>query len=86
MPNQNIRERVVRTVSTALNLNEKEEENLRREVGYKLLKKWSSARHAAVIVALEDEFGIEIEEMTIPMLNNVTKIVNYISKVLSANS
>ena len=86
MPNHDIRERVVRTVSTALNLNEKEEENLRREVGYKLLKKWSSARHAAVIVALEDEFGIEIEEMTIPMLNNVTKIVNYISKVLSANS
>ncbi len=73
-----IRERVIRTICTVLKLDEVEERNLRTDVGYKMIAKWTSARHAEIIVAIEDEFGIEIEERAIPRMSDVAKIVAYV--------
>ncbi|MGO9546899.1 MAG: acyl carrier protein [Rhodomicrobium sp.] len=73
-----IKERAVRAISSVLRLTPEEEANLRLETGYKTLKKWTSARHAEIVVAIEDEFQIEIDEISIPKLNNVVKFVAYI--------
>lgn len=78
MSREDIKERIVRTITEVLELTPDEQENLRTEVGYKMLKKWTSARHAEIIVALEDEFDLEIDELSIPGLNNVAKIIAYI--------
>ena len=72
-----VRERVIQTISRVLRLDEAERAMLYQEVGYKQLQKWTSARHAEIIVALEDEFGLEIEGKDIPRLNDVPKIVAY---------
>ena len=76
-----VRERVVRTISRVLNLNESETQNLRAEIGYKQIGKWTSARHAEIVVALEDEFAIEIEERAISRLNDVARIAAYVESV-----
>ena len=55
------RERVVATISRVLKLSDAEIANLRLDAGYKSIARWTSARHAEIIVALEDEFGVEIE-------------------------
>lgn len=77
-PDESTKDRVVRTIAEILSLDEGEIDNLRTEVGYKRLKKWTSARHAEIIVALEDEFDIEIEDRAIAKLNDVRKIVDYV--------
>ncbi len=47
-PEESTKDRVVRTIAEVLGLEESEVENLRAEVGYKRLKKWTSARHAEI--------------------------------------
>lgn len=73
-----LKDRIIRAISSVLRLTPEEEANLRLEAGYKTLKKWTSARHAEIIVAIEDEFGIEIDELAIPKLNNVAKFAQYV--------
>jgi acyl carrier protein len=75
---QSIKERVVQTLVEVLKLDAREIENLRTEIGYKRLKKWTSARHAEIMVAIEDEFEIEIADRALAKLNNVRRIVDYI--------
>ena len=74
VPEESTKDRVVRTIAGVLSLDESEIDNLRTEAGYKRLKKWTSARHAEIIVALEDEFDIEIDDRAIAKLNDVRKI------------
>jgi acyl carrier protein len=71
-------ERVIQVIHGVLKLTDAELQNLRTLAGYKQLRKWTSARHAEIMVALEDEFGLEIEERAIARLNDVAKIVAYI--------
>ncbi len=80
---QALKERVVRAIAAVLRLTPDEEANLRLEKGYKTLKKWTSARHAEIVVAVEDEFEIEIDEISIPKLNSVVKFVQYIQSKTS---
>ena len=78
-----LKERIVRAISSVLRLTPEEEANLRLDEGYKTLKKWTSARHAEIVVAIEDEFGIEIDEIAIPKLNSVAKFVQYVGSQTS---
>lgn len=73
------KERVIKVISKILDLNKDEIENLKKETGYKRLKKWTSARHAEIIVGLEDEFGVEIKERAIPKLKDVRTILSHLS-------
>jgi acyl carrier protein len=74
---------VIRLIAEVLRLNDGEIDNLRQEVGYKRLKRWTSSRHVEIIVAVEDEFDIEVDERAIPRLNNVAKIVAYVEETRS---
>jgi acyl carrier protein len=73
-----IKETVIRHISDVLRLDRDEMANLRQEVGYKRLKKWTSARHAEIIVAIEDAFDIAIDERSIPKLKDLVTIVAYV--------
>ena len=73
-----IQDRVIRTITHVLKLGEEDVRQLGTDVGYKRIAKWTSARHAEIIVALEDEFGIEVEERAIPRLSDVARIVAYV--------
>lgn len=75
-----IKNRTVEIIAVVLELESQELDNLRCEIGYKTLKKWTSAKHAEIIVAIEDEFGIEVDELSLPRLNNLVKIVDYIQQ------
>lgn len=72
------RERIIAIITGILKLDAAEVENLRKDAGYQRLSKWTSSHHAEIIVALEDEFGIEIEERAIAKLNNVDGINKYV--------
>jgi acyl carrier protein len=74
----NVKECVLAIIGRVLKLDDRERATLSQETGYEQLRKWTSARHAEIIVALEDEFGIEIEGRDIPRLNDVAKIVAYL--------
>jgi acyl carrier protein len=74
------KETVIGLIAGVLKLDEGEVANLRQEVGYKRLKKWTSTRHVEIIVAIEDAFGIEVDERSIPKLNDVEKIVAYVDR------
>lgn len=78
------RERVIALIAGILKLDEAEVRNLRLETGYQRLAKWTSSRHAEIIVALEDEFGIEVEERAIARLNQVDAICRYIDETTPA--
>ncbi|HXV75999.1 MAG TPA: acyl carrier protein [Candidatus Polarisedimenticolaceae bacterium] len=77
------KETVIGQIAAVLQLDEAEIENLRKDVGYKRLKKWTSARHVEIIVAVEDVFDIEVDERSIPKLNDVAKIVAYVEAARS---
>lgn len=74
-----LRERVISAIANVLKLDAEEMTILRSDAGYKHLSKWTSARHAEIIVAVEDEFAIEIDERSIPKLNTVDKFVAYVA-------
>lgn len=78
------RERIIALITRILKLDEAEVENLRKDAGYQRLSKWTSSRHAEIIVALEDEFDVEVEERAIAKLNNVDVICKYVSEAKSA--
>lgn len=82
MNRDEIKERAVQAIAGTISLTAAETENLKNETAYKALAKWTSARHAEIIVALEDEFHIEIDERSIPGLINVTRIVDYVQKAM----
>jgi len=74
------KERIVEVISEVLELKGDEIVNLRNEDDYELIGRWDSVRHVQIVVALEDEFDIEIEDTAIPKLNNLAKIAAYIDK------
>lgn len=74
------RERVIAVIAGTLKLDQAEVDNLRLEAGYQRLAKWTSSRHAEIIVALEDEFGIEVDERAIARLSNVDAICAYLAE------
>jgi acyl carrier protein len=80
------RETVIQLIANVLHLDDAEVAILRMEVGYKHLKKWTSARHAEIMVAIEDAFHIEIDERSIPRLNDVAKIVAYVDQAAGPTS
>jgi acyl carrier protein len=80
MTREEIKEKVVRLITEVLKLTPEEVTNLRQESGYRSIRKWTSARHAEIIVALEDEFGLEIEDRAIPGLIDVATITEYLLK------
>ena len=65
-------------ITQVLRLDPAEQANLAQHVGYKQLRKWTSAKHAEIIVALEDEFHLEVDGKDIARLNDVAKIVAYL--------
>ncbi len=69
---------VIRLIGETLKLDDEEMDILRDEDTDQRLKKWDSAGHVQIIVALEDGLDIEIDEHTIPRLNNVRKIIDFI--------
>lgn len=73
-----VKERVLAIIRRVLKLNDREQAMLCQETGYEQLSKWTSARHAEIVVALEDEFGIEIDGRDISRLNDVSKIMAYL--------
>lgn len=73
------KQRVIKVIGETLQLNDEEVAILNLDVGYKQISKWNSARHAEVIVAIEDEFEIEVDERSIAKLNDVPKIVEYLN-------
>jgi acyl carrier protein len=74
-----IKQRILRVIAETLQLDDEDIAVLREDVGYRQIRKWNSARHAEIIVAIEDEFDIEIDERSISKLNDVPKIVEYVS-------
>ena len=69
IPMNDTKQRVIRVISETLQLNDEDIAVLHQDVGYKQIRKWNSARHAEIIVAIEDEFDIEIDERSISKLN-----------------
>jgi acyl carrier protein len=78
-----VRERVVGIITEVLGLDPSEAADLAKETGSEPLAKWDSMRHVELIVALEDAFGIEIEERAIPKLNSVARIVEHLRTKLT---
>jgi len=74
------KERIVKIVSEVLELKGDEIANLRNEDDYEPIGSWDSIRHVQIMVALEDEFDLEIEDTAIPKLNNLAKIAAYIDQ------
>ena len=74
------KERIVEIIRDVLELEDDEVANLRNEDDYGPIARWDSIRHVQIMVALEDEFDIEIEDRAIPKLNNLTKIAAYIDQ------
>jgi acyl carrier protein len=74
------KERIVEIVSEVLELKGDEIANLRNEDDYEPIGSWDSIRHVQIMVALEDEFDLEIEDTAIPKLNNLAKIAAYIDR------
>jgi acyl carrier protein len=73
-----IKDRVIDIITQILKLDDRERAMLAKETGYEQLRKWTSARHAEIIVALEDEFRIEIDGRDMARLNDVSEIMAYI--------
>ncbi len=74
------KERIVEIIREVLELQDDEVANLRNEDDYEPIARWDSIRHVQIMVALEDEFDIEIEDRAIPKLNNLAKIAAYIDQ------
>ena len=72
------RERVIRVISEALELDESDQAILESDRDNQQLPSWNSAGHVEIIIALEDEFGIAIDADSIARLNDVRKIVAYV--------
>ena len=71
-------ERVVQIVAQTLNLGAEDIANLRQLDGYKKLEGWTSARHVEIIVAVEEEFGVEVDDVSILRLKDVASIAEYV--------
>lgn len=49
-------------------------------IGYQLIPQWDSANHVALIGALEEAYGIMIDDEDIPDLNSVSAIRRYVEQ------
>ena len=77
-PADEVSHRIIQAIAETLDLDDAERQILSDKVGYKRLKKWTSARHAEIMVAIEDEFDIEIAAEEIARLSDVAKIEAYV--------
>lgn len=78
MNRDRLKQRIAELITEVLGLDEEEQVNLNNEEGYSVLRKWTSSKHAEIIVAVEDEYDIEVENREIPRLNNLAKIIEYV--------
>lgn len=76
----NVKDRVVDIIAEVLSLDAEGRAVLNDDTGNLELGSWTSARHAEIIVALEDEFDREVEERMIARLSDVPKIVDYFDR------
>ncbi|WP_337171460.1 phosphopantetheine-binding protein [Gemmatimonas aurantiaca] len=55
-------------------------ERIDDSIGYQLIPQWDSANHVALIGALEDAYGITIDDDDIPDLTSVSAIRTYVHR------
>ncbi|BAH37594.1 MAG TPA: acyl carrier protein [Gemmatimonas aurantiaca] len=55
-------------------------ERIDETIGYQLIPQWDSANHVALIGALEEAYGIMIDDEDIPDLNSVSAIRRYVEQ------
>lgn len=55
-------------------------ERIDDSIGYQLIPQWDSANHVALIGALEDAYGITIDDDEIPDLTSVSAIRTYVHR------
>jgi len=71
-------ERVAQIIAEVLSLSPEDAASLRQLEGYKKLAAWTSARHVEIIVAIEEEFQVEIDDASILRLKDVASIAEYV--------
>lgn len=55
-------------------------ESVTDAIGYQQIPQWDSANHVALIGALEDAYGIMIDDVDIPDLTSLTAIRAYVEQ------
>ena len=55
-------------------------ERIDDSIGYQLIPQWDSANHVALIGALEDAYGITIDDDEIPDLTSASAIRTYVCR------
>lgn len=81
MPTQEVNERVRRTMSALLNV---PSEALRDESSREALEEWDSLKHMHLVLALEEEFGIEFADDEVSGLATVGGLTQAITEKLGA--
>jgi acyl carrier protein len=62
------------------------EDKLPPEISPDTVAGWNSFRHIRVIIALEQEFGLEIDPDLLPVLTNGDAILDYLGRRLGAGA
>ena len=73
-----VQERVVQIIAQVLRLTPSDVESLRQLDGYKKVSLWTSAKHVEIIVAIEEEFDVEVDDASILKLRDVASIAEYL--------
>lgn len=55
-------------------------ESVTDSIGYQQIPQWDSANHVALIGALEDAYGIMIDDVDIPDLTSLAAIRSYVEQ------
>ncbi|MGB0723510.1 MAG: acyl carrier protein [Gammaproteobacteria bacterium] len=75
-----LREKVIDIISDTLKLAQAERKVLESSDPDAKLAAWDSVKHVELIVALEDEFDIDVEAAWIAKLNHLDRIVTYLQE------